>query len=211
MFSADSQRQAFETALKDVVNSKRLSQSKMTTLTEMAMKSVENDTQVVSILYRTHKALPSASKGASLYAFDALARAARHQANKKRLVFDPRAVKGNSVTFLRKLEGILEGFFQDVVDVGSADLREKAKKILDIWSKSETFPPNVLTPLYATLRAAEIEKGAYILSNCPAQCSLSRNPFILPLFCVANVRCKLKCGFVHVSKRPTRATHQSSA
>ncbi|EJF57188.1 hypothetical protein DICSQDRAFT_111985, partial [Dichomitus squalens LYAD-421 SS1] len=148
----------FETALKDVVNAKRLSQSKMNSLTEIAMKCMQNDTQMVSILYRTHKALSVSGKTASLYAFDALARAARHQANKNRAVADLNSGQGNSATFLLKIEGILDGLFQDLVTNGTDDLKEKAKKILDIWAKSNTFPSAVLSPLFDLLKQAENEK-----------------------------------------------------
>ncbi|CAK5267655.1 unnamed protein product [Mycena citricolor] len=77
----------FETALKEVVNAKRLSASKMNNLTEIALKSMADDTQLVSILFRTHKSLQSAAKISSLYVFDALARAAH---NGVKVPTDPR-------------------------------------------------------------------------------------------------------------------------
>ncbi|PIL24679.1 hypothetical protein GSI_12563 [Ganoderma sinense ZZ0214-1] len=146
----------FETALKEVVTAKRLSQSKMASLTEIAMRCMENDTQMVSILYRTHKGLTTGGKTWSLYAFDALARAARHQVNKNQI--NQNQGHGNCVTFLRKIEGVLDGLFEDIATAGTNDLKEKAKKILDIWAKSNTFPSAVLSPLYALLKQAENDK-----------------------------------------------------
>jgi len=120
--------ESFETLLKDIVNSKRLSASKMTKLTEIAVKNMENDTQLVSILYRTHKSLPVASKVSSLYAFDALARAARSHANKNGITGDHNAPKGNTATFLLKMEGVLEGLVQDMM---STNLSETQVSILN--------------------------------------------------------------------------------
>lgn len=115
------------------MNAKRVSARKMNNLTEIAMKSLkvrmrllvcygfvlilgfQEDTKLVSILYRTHKALPPAAKISSLYVFDALSRAARSHANKHPHSNDPRSAEGNSATFLLKVEGILEGLFSDMV------------------------------------------------------------------------------------------------
>lgn len=87
----------------------------------------QNDTQMVSILYRTHKGLSSTGKTSSLYAFDALARAARHHANKNHAVADVNSGQGNSATFLLKMEGILDGLFQDMVTNGTNDLKVSMK------------------------------------------------------------------------------------
>lgn len=85
------------------------------------MLETQNDTQLVSILYRTHKSLPMAAKVSSLYVFDALCRAARHQANKQGITADINSSHGNCATFLLKVEGVLEGLFQDMIMVGSPE------------------------------------------------------------------------------------------
>lgn len=87
----------------------------------------QNDVQMVSMLYRTHKSLQPQSKVPSLYAFDALARAARSHALKHGFSGD--APTGNSATFLLKLEAILEGLFQDVVGSGVSEV----KVSINIW------------------------------------------------------------------------------
>ena len=79
------------------------------------MVGSQNDTQLVSILYRTHKQLSAASKIHSLYAFDALARAARSQVNKHKLTGDLNTEPGNCATFLLKVEGVLDGLFGDML------------------------------------------------------------------------------------------------
>ncbi|KAG1740035.1 hypothetical protein EDB19DRAFT_1709923, partial [Suillus lakei] len=137
----------FENTLKDVVNAKRLSASKMTKLTDIALKSVEHDTKLVAILYRTHKSLSSTAKVSSLYAFDALARAARSYATKRGITGDINSNTGNAATFLLKVEGVLDGLFQDMIALDNAEAKEKTKKVLDIWTKSNTFPSPVLARL----------------------------------------------------------------
>jgi len=77
----------------------------------------------VSILYRTHKSLKPAAKVSSLYVFDALSRAARHQVTKQGITGDTSSPTGNAATFLLKVEGVLEGLFQDMITVGSSEAK----------------------------------------------------------------------------------------
>ncbi len=81
----------------------------------LSLISPQDDTRLVSILYRTHKSLGVSAKVSSLYVFDALSRAAKHQANKQHLVGDINSTEGNCATFLLKVEGVLEGLFKDMV------------------------------------------------------------------------------------------------
>ncbi|KAL5492593.1 hypothetical protein ACEPAI_4040 [Sanghuangporus weigelae] len=159
----------FESRLKEVVNAKRLSASRMEKLTELSMKLMENDTQLVSILYRTHKSLPASAKISSLYVFDALCRAARSQVVKRNLTGNIDAKKGNCATFLLKIDSVLDGLFQDVLSSGIPEAKEKTKKVLDIWTKSNTFPADVVTRLGILSKAASEGsepglKGAYYVS-----------------------------------------------
>ncbi|KAJ3759791.1 hypothetical protein EV360DRAFT_81777 [Lentinula raphanica] len=155
-----SQIEDFESTLKEVVQAKRLSASKMTKVTDLAMKLMKDDTQLVSILYRTHKSLSPSAKVSSLYVFDALARAAKHQANKQNLVGDINASEGNCATFLLKLQGILDGLFKDMVLSGTPESKEKSKKILDIWVKGNTFPSTMLSQLADVLKVTVKENAA---------------------------------------------------
>ena len=86
---------------------------------------VQHDTQLVSILYRTHKSSSGTAKINSLYVFDALARAARHQVNKNKP--DVHAIVGNCATFLIKVEGVLEGLFQDVLNSGHTESKVSSR------------------------------------------------------------------------------------
>jgi len=95
---------------------------------------------MVSMLYRTHKSLQPQFKVPSLYAFDALARAARSHALKHGFTGD--AQTGNSATFLLKLEAILEGLFQDVVGSGVSEVKVSINHVaadLPIYTLGESL------------------------------------------------------------------------
>ncbi|KAI0305873.1 hypothetical protein B0F90DRAFT_1623813, partial [Multifurca ochricompacta] len=176
----------FENALKDVVSTKRVSVSKMNRLSEVAKKCFENDAQMVSMLYRMHKSLQPQFKVPSLYAFDALARAARGLTTKHGVTGDTQS--GNSATFLLKLEAVLEGLFQDMMGSSVPEGKEKAKKILDIWTKSATFPAAVLRRLENVLKGDDAP-GAYLVSiSCSLSISLCAIPTVLSLLRLWKVR-----------------------
>jgi len=159
----------FESALKDVVSSKRVSLSKMNKLSEVAKRGFENDVQMVSMLYRTHKALEPQFKVPSLYAFDALARAARAHALKHGTSGD--AQSGNSATFLLKLEAVLDGLFQDMMSCGVSEGKV---------SKNHTWLNPLITPgriscvsfvllsLHRTHRVGSAKAGNARYGNCVA-------------------------------------------
>ena len=92
----------------------------------------KNDTQLVSILYRTHKSLPTVSKVSSLYIFDALSRAARHHVVKHAISGDTYTQPGNCATFLLKVGGVVEGLFQDMVTSGSSESKVSQFKLVTI-------------------------------------------------------------------------------
>ncbi|KAL1674066.1 hypothetical protein EV122DRAFT_293739 [Schizophyllum commune] len=143
---------SFESALKAIVQAKHLSASKMQKLTADAMQLLEHDAQLVSILARTHKSLSGSHKIFSLYVIDSVARAARSKAKKEGSAgFSSSG--GNASSFLTKLQTVLNEVFREMVSGGVPEGKEKANKVLDIWSKGNTFPTSVLSGLMATVSA----------------------------------------------------------
>ena len=82
----------------------------------------------MSTLYRTHKSLSPDAKISSLYAFDALCRAARHAVTKHGLTGDINSKKGNAATFLMKMEGVLDGLVKDMSSLGTTE-RKVSKSV----------------------------------------------------------------------------------
>jgi len=82
---------------------------------------VQNDTELVLALFKTHKGLAPSQKVSSLYVFDALVRAAHSYVVKHSVVADSTPGKGNAATFLAKIEGIVEGLFEDMISSGAPE------------------------------------------------------------------------------------------
>ena len=101
---------------------------------EPLLSDFQNDAKLISIMYRTHKALAPVCKVSGLYAFDALARAARSYANKHKQACDPKSEKGNCATFLMKMEGVLDGLFKDMLSLENEEAKVRHNLV------SQTFP-----------------------------------------------------------------------
>lgn len=88
----------------------------------------------------------------SLYIFDALSRAARQQVTKLGLTGSLYSEKGNCATFLVKIEGVLEGLFQDMVTIGT----EESKV-------SRLYPPTIrrFQDGFVIAASSELEPGQH--------------------------------------------------
>jgi len=150
------------------------------------------------VLYRTHRSLEAPSKISSLYIFDALARAAKSYVVKHNVTGDVFTQPGNAATFLLKIGGVVEGVFQDMMSVDSQEAKvcpslcprragahiffqEKTKRVLDIWTKGQTFPPETLLSIKHIVEGPS--KGTCFVRFMPLINSISSTfPFDLPIF-----------------------------
>lgn len=114
--------------------------------------AAQADTQMISLLYRTHKALPPSSKVSSLYVFDSIARAAHRTKTKKGLVADLNNPIGNAASFLVRLEGMLDGLVDDMLvhgpPEGKASVRSSGRvlPVLSLYCHPSNAPTDNTIP-----------------------------------------------------------------
>lgn len=111
----------FHSLLQDTLAAPRLSASKVTHLSRLALHNVAHDHSIVTTLYKLNAALPPASQSriSSLYVFDAIARAAKSAVNKgvgKELTNE--RGKGTQASLLLKLEGVVASWVDGMIDDG---------------------------------------------------------------------------------------------
>ncbi|KIR80410.1 protein NRD1 [Cryptococcus gattii EJB2] len=157
----------FRPLLQDTLAAPRLSASKVTHLSRLALHNVAHDHSIVTTLYKLNAALPPASQSriSSLYVFDAIARAAKSAVNKgvgKELTNE--RGKGTQASLLLKLEGVVASWVDGMIDDGKGGVwvegREKTRKIVDIWQKGSTFPQPCLDELKVKLANAMTSAGS---------------------------------------------------
>jgi hypothetical protein len=84
----------------------------------------------------------------SLYAFDALARAARSSVNKRGVTGDANSARGNAATFLLKIEGVLDGLFRDMVSLNNSEAKVSYWSMLFHENKSLRSVTGFARPVY---------------------------------------------------------------
>jgi protein NRD1 len=95
------------------------------------------DTEVVTTFYRVNAALPPASPGriSSLYVFDAIARAARKDADREKE--KGKAREGRGMTgLISKMEGVADAWVGGMVDDGKGGVWAEGK--VSFWVYSST-------------------------------------------------------------------------
>lgn len=115
----------FHSLLQDTLAAPRLSASKVTHISRLALHNVAHDHAIVTTLYKLNAALPPASQPriSSLYVFDAIARAAKSAVNKgvgKELTNE--RGKGTLASLLLKLEGVVASWVDGMIDDGKGGL-----------------------------------------------------------------------------------------
>jgi len=114
--------QPFDDLLERTVRAPRLSGSRVKELSELAMKYVAEDHEIVASLLRLNNSLPAAStqRVSSLYVFDAIAREAKRLVDKGvgRTVSTERG-KGTQAGLLAKMEGVVDSWVAGMLDDGS--------------------------------------------------------------------------------------------
>ncbi|EJT51154.1 hypothetical protein A1Q1_07618 [Trichosporon asahii var. asahii CBS 2479] len=135
----------FDDLLDRTVRAPRLSGTKVGELRDMAKSlAAQHSDDIVAILTRTNASLQPASTSriSSLYVFDAIARAAKSDA-----------------ALLGKMEAAVGGFVDSIIDNGKGGVwsegRDKTRKIVDIWRKSQTFSDGCIADLQGKIAGGD--------------------------------------------------------
>lgn len=121
MSPPDDSPAGFHALLHDTLAAPRLSASKVSQLSRLALHNVAHDHRIVTTLYKLNAALPPASPSriSSLYVFDAVARAAKAAVSKGvGTELTNERGKGTQASLLRKLEGVVASWVDGMIDDG---------------------------------------------------------------------------------------------
>ena len=78
--------------------------------------------------------------------FDALVRAAHGYVVKHSVVADSTPGKGNAATFLAKIEGIVEGLFEDMISSGAPEAQVSSPIQCYSYPSTTELPPSLVSP-----------------------------------------------------------------
>lgn len=137
----------FESILQELptIKAPGVSGSRIKKLTDIAVKNVAEESQLVLALYNSCKSMPSSHKLGALYVVDSIVRVYKEEAKKKGENIDANAPEGTFAAGVNKITGLIESIMDDamlLLVVPSTDV--KISKLVDIWERAQTFSPQIL-------------------------------------------------------------------
>lgn len=137
----------FESILQELptIKAPGVSGSRIKKLTDIAVKNVAEESQLVQALYNSCKATPSSHKLGALYVVDSIVRVYKEEAKKKGENVDSSAPEGTFAGGVFQISELIESIMDDamlLLVVPATSL--KISKLVDIWERAQTFSPATL-------------------------------------------------------------------
>lgn len=137
----------FDSILKELPTLKApgVSGSRIKKLTDLAVKNVNDESQLITLLYSNCKATPSSHKLGTLYVVDSIVRIYMDEAKKQNQEIDSSSPDGTYAAGVYKISELIESLVDDALELLiSKSQNTKISKLVDIWERAETFKPEIL-------------------------------------------------------------------
>lgn len=137
----------FGSILKELATLKApgVSGSRIKKLTDLAVKNVSEESQLITILYSNCKATPSSNKLGTLYVVDSIVRIYMDEARKQGQEISSQSPDGTFAAGVYKISELIESLVDDALELLiSKSSNIKIGKLVDIWERADTFRPEIL-------------------------------------------------------------------
>ncbi|KAL1894568.1 hypothetical protein Sste5346_005803 [Sporothrix stenoceras] len=131
-----------------------VSGSRITSLTALCVGNVQSESVLVQKLYTHFKKTPGTHKLGVLYVVDSVTRKWLDQARQQGQVVNVSAPDGTYAAGVNRVTELIPVLMNDIVSTAPADQKDKIKKLVDIWEKGQTFPPNLIESFKEKLNAS---------------------------------------------------------
>lgn len=137
----------FDSILKELPTLKApgVSGSRIKKLTEIAVKNVSDESQLITLLYSNCKATPSSHKLGSLYVVDSIVRVYMDEARKQNQEINSSSQDGTYAAGVYKISELIESLVDDALEfLINKSQNIKISKLVDIWERADTFLPQII-------------------------------------------------------------------
>lgn len=137
----------FDSLLKELATLKApgVSGSRIKKLTDIALRNVSDESQLITSLYSNCKATPSLHKLGTLYVVDSIVRQYVDEAKKQNQEVSASAPEGTYAAGVFRISELVESLIDDALEflISAAQIL-KISKLVDIWERAETFSPETI-------------------------------------------------------------------
>ncbi|EAA27665.3 hypothetical protein GE21DRAFT_3315 [Neurospora crassa] len=155
MLSSQAAVAELEKGLGDMQNLKPpgVSGSKINSLTMLCLNNVQYESQLVQKLYTHYKKTPNTHKLGVLYVVDSVTRKWLEKAKALEQPVTLGAQDGTYAAGVHRVTELMPMFMNAIISSAPEDQKEKIKKLVDIWEKGQTFPPDMVNTFKEKLNA----------------------------------------------------------
>lgn len=137
----------FESILKELptIKAPGVSGTRIKKLTEIAVKNVSDESNLITSLYSNCKAVPSSHKLGTLYVVDSIVRGYSEEAKKLNQTIDSSAKEGTFASGVFKISELIDSLIDDAMEllINKSQII-KISKLVDIWERAETFNSDLI-------------------------------------------------------------------
>ncbi|KAM9898405.1 hypothetical protein OXX69_009891 [Metschnikowia pulcherrima] len=157
--------QIFESVLKELptLRAPGVSGTRIKKLTDLAVKNVADESQLIGVLYSSCKATPSSHKLGALYVVDSIVRVYMDEAKKRGEEITASAPEGTFAAGVYKISELVESLIDDALALSVSPATDvKIGKLVDIWERAQTFNPQTISAIRAKHFASTTPPGSPI-------------------------------------------------
>ncbi|CAI4218154.1 unnamed protein product [Parascedosporium putredinis] len=122
-----------------------VSTSRIKALTDLCQKNIKDESLIVQKFYTHFKKAPGTHKLGVLYLIDSVVRKWVEQAKHNSQEISSSAQDGTFAAGVFRVTEIVPALMDNIVQTAPVDQKDRVKKLVDIWERAQTFPPNYIT------------------------------------------------------------------
>ncbi|RDA88745.1 hypothetical protein CP532_4024 [Ophiocordyceps camponoti-leonardi (nom. inval.)] len=130
-----------------------VSGSRITSLTTLCVSNIQSESVLIQKIYTHFKKAPGTHKLGVLYVVDSVTRKWLEQAKAQAQQVNSAAQDGTYAAGVHRVTELMPVLMNDILQSAPQEQKEKIKKLLDIWTKGQTFPSPMLESFREKLSA----------------------------------------------------------
>ncbi|CAZ84869.1 unnamed protein product [Tuber melanosporum] len=132
-----------------------VSGTKINQITELSLRNVQSESVIIQKVYTHFKKCPGTHKLGPLYVVDSIARKYLEQAKRLHEPVSHAAPDGTFGAGVHRITNLLPALMNDILqNAPPEENKDKIDKLVTIWERSSTFPPEVLADIKQRIAAS---------------------------------------------------------
>ncbi|RPA99532.1 hypothetical protein L873DRAFT_1827932 [Choiromyces venosus 120613-1] len=132
-----------------------VSGTKINQITELSLRNVQSESVIIQKVYTHFKKCPGTHKLGPLYVVDSIARKYLEQAKRLHEPVSQAAPDGTFGAGVHRITDLLPALMNDILqNAPPEENKDKIDKLVTIWERSSTFPPEVLADIKQRIAAS---------------------------------------------------------